>query len=126
MESCEIRAIRSGFEETYAWVTLWYRAEPRRLSVLHIVVSSPDEQGSPDPVYLERQDQGFACYGGADRILVGDQGIRIQLNATGAKALGLGRTLMLTVPPKLSGWKKAGKVFKTVAGVTSKKIIRIV
>jgi hypothetical protein len=74
---------------------------------------------------MERHDQSVACYGGAERIVVGEQGIEVRLNAKGAKALALGRALRLVPPEKLVGWKKALKVFQVIAGVPSDGVIRI-
>ena len=77
METYEIRRIRSGFEETYAWLSIWYRADPKALDVLQIVVSGTEDRDSRlGPLYMERHDQSIACYGGADRIVVGDGALK--------------------------------------------------
>ncbi len=93
---------------------------------MHIVVAAPefrdDRLGS---LYLERHDQSIACYGGAERIDVSDGGIEIHLNARGAKALSLGRTMTLVAPETLVGWKKALKLFRMIAGEPSDGIIRM-
>jgi hypothetical protein len=123
LQTYEIRTIRSGFEETLAWLSVWYRADPGKLDVLHIVVSAPEHRDGMEPVYLERHDQSIACYGGAKRIVVGDRSIEIHLNAKGAKALSLGRSMTLAAPEKLSGWKKATKLLRTIAGDPSGGVI---
>jgi hypothetical protein len=119
----EIRKISSGFEETFAWVSIWYRADTRKLEVLHVVVSAPEYRDGFDPVYLEGPDQSVACYGGAERILVGDRSIEIRLNAKGMKSLSLGFSMTLIAPVKLVGWKKAVEVFRVIAGDPSEGII---
>jgi hypothetical protein len=122
----QIRRIRSGFDEVSAWVSVWYRADPKRLDVLHIVVSGPwFRDRRLGPVYMERHDQSVACYGGVERIVVGDQGIEVRLNAKGARALALERALRLVAPEKLVGWKKARQVFRVIAGDPSDGVIRV-
>jgi hypothetical protein len=124
MEPREIRRIRSGVDETSAWLSLWYLADPRKLDVLHLVVTAPEYRDSRlGSFYMERYDQAVACYGGADRIVVGDRGLDIRLNDKGVKALSLDRHLTLVAPEKLSGWKKSLKWFGMVAGDPSDGVI---
>jgi hypothetical protein len=70
MPSYEIREIHCGYEETCAWLSIWYGANPKRRQVLHLVVSAPGYWHGMSPAYMERHDQAVACYGGAERILV--------------------------------------------------------
>src|SRR5258708_6108170 len=116
MKSFGIRRIRSNIEGDFAWVSLWFGAGPGRLWPLHFVCQKGDKRAGPrcqfDTVYLERDDQAIACYGGAKRVRVGNDRIEIHLNPKGVRALGLDRSLELLVPEGLVGWKKASRVFR--------------
>jgi hypothetical protein len=134
MHSFEIRRIRLKIENDYAWVSLWFRASPRKLEVLHFVCQKCDERPAHerparrskfDSVYLERYDQAIACYGAAKRILVDDDCIKVDLNSKGVKALCLDRAIELVAPKGLAGWKKAHRVFRVMAGYWAGHAIEI-
>lgn len=119
MQTYDIRRVRSNVEDNYAWVSIWFRADGRRLQPLHVVCSREAEGGrfrKFDTVYIERHDQAVACYGGAERVAVGEAGVEVRLNRAGVRALGLDRAFFLAAPDGLAGWKKARRVFAVMAG----------
>ena len=123
MRSFEIRRIRSGIEEDFAWVSLWFRTDERGLEPLHSSRQRSDDQASPrsefDAIYIERPDQAIACYGAAKRVWVGEDRIEVHLNPKGIKALGLDRSFELDAPTGLSGWAKARRVLREMAGYST-------
>jgi hypothetical protein len=119
MQTFDIRRIRSGVDEGTGWVSLWFRAEGRLLEPLHLVCSREAQGGKFakfDTLYLERDDQSVACYGGAKQVVVNAAGIAVQLNRAGVKALGLPAAFFLAAPNGLSGWAKARRAFAQMAG----------
>jgi|GEM_PF-4764668 len=128
MQAFDVRRIRSSVEETYAWVTLWFRGEGRNLQVLHVVCSNVAIGGSHakiDHVYLERDDQAAACYDGAQLIKVDRTGIKVQLNKKGIKALELSPSFDLVVSQNQSGWQKAQRVFRHMSTCPTGHAIKV-
>jgi hypothetical protein len=75
------------------FVTLWYSLDDGDEDVVHIVcareVDPQDRRLGMDGIYLEADDQSRGGYHGADRIVVSDDAVAIELNANGRKALAL-------------------------------------
>jgi hypothetical protein len=114
MKTFPIRRIRCGVEPSYGWVTVWYNAGGRSLDVLHIVCDPEDDRN-----YMEGDDQMVAAWGGAKRILVRESAIELDLTKKAAKRLYLEPAFTLSVSDGLSGWKKARKMLKEMAGCSS-------
>jgi hypothetical protein len=128
MQEFEVRRIRSNVEEGYAWVTLWYINEDGKSSPLHITCESEAPSGSPtkfNSVYMERNDQAVACYGGVKQIRISENRIEVQLNRTGVKALDLEPSVVFQVPSGLAGWKKACRIFEKMATLPPGRTIKI-
>jgi hypothetical protein len=69
MQGHEIRKVRSGIEDSYAWVSVWFRTQARHLEVLHIVCGRTADDRITGHLYMERYDQAVACYGGAKKLV---------------------------------------------------------
>ena len=118
MDTYEVRRVRSGAEESYIWVSVWFRREPERLDVLHIVCDPTSE------IYLERHDQSIACYGGTRRILIDGGRVEVELNPKGVKAIALPRDFSLIVPEGVAGWKKASRLLRGTIAFPCGRTIR--
>ncbi|HJT76295.1 MAG TPA: hypothetical protein VJ739_03760 [Gemmataceae bacterium] len=128
MQTFDVRRIRSNLEDSYAWVSLWFRGDGRQLEPLHIVCQREAQGGRLskfDTVYLERNDQAVACYGGAKQIVVGEGSIEVRLNRAGVKALGLSPSFVLAVPEGLAGWQKARRVFRDMTAYPTGRAIKV-
>ena len=128
MQTFDIRRIRSGVDEGMGWVSLWFKAEGRLLEPLHFVCSREAQGGrfaKFDTLYLERDDQAVACYGGAKRVAVTESGIELQLNRDGVKALGLPAAFALAAPDGLRGWVKAQRVFAQMAAFPTGRALAV-
>ena len=127
MRTLEIRRVRSGVEADFAWVSLWSRGAGRTLEPLHLVCQRQAQGGRYakfDSLYLERDEQAVACYGGAERVVVNAGGIEVRLNRAGVKALGLNSSFVLAAPAGLSGWVKARRVLATMASYPTGRAIQ--
>ena len=91
MEQYELQEVTSGIEESSLWVTLGFSSELENNDVLHVVcATSVDDEDRSDgmvDLYLERFDQAYCCYGGAEDVLVGRASIEVRLNHKGREAL---------------------------------------
>ncbi len=127
MPSYEVRRIRSDVTEDYAVVSLHYRDGSGRLAPFHIVCQKTGDERHPDldTVYLERDDQAVACYGGARQINVTGDRIELLLNRKGIKSLRVRSPVVLVVPDGVSGWVKARRVLAAMAGYSSGQVIRV-
>ena len=105
----------SGDDQDCLWVTLGFSSELRELDVLHVVcarsVDAQDRKTGMDGIYLERFDQAFSGYKGADYIRVCPRVIEIGLNAKGQAALGFNGPVTLRIPERLKGLSDALMVF---------------
>lgn len=115
MKSYRIEEAQSGEEEgEYLWVTLGFASEENPLDVLHIVCSCEiepqDRDGGMDAIYLERDDQSRGGYGGAERIVAGEQTVEVVFNATGLRDLEFGDSLSLQWPTQLAGKAEALRI----------------
>ena len=129
METYDLKEIMSGDDEDCLWVTLGFSSDLEELDVLHIVCGKwIDPQGRKtgmDGIYLERFDQAYSGYKGADSIGVSPSIIKIGLNRKGKKALGFKGAVTFRVPKKLKGLSKALKVFAKMSGYDCGRIIEI-
>ncbi len=125
MQGHQIRRVRSGIEDSYAWVSIWFRTDARNLEVLHIVCGNTADDPITGQLYMERYDQAVACYGGAKKVFVGDNGMDLHLNKKGIKSLMLEGSLTLLTTEKLAGWKKAIRVFQEMANYPTGHVIEL-
>jgi hypothetical protein len=128
LDRFDISRIRSGFHLGDAWVSLSFRSPgSRTLQPLHFTCG-PVEPGMPaycNSVYLERDDQSVASYGGAKKILIARNRIELHLNSKGVKELGLAASSAFIAGAKLTGWQKASRVFREMATYSSGRAIEI-
>lgn len=93
MQEFEIQEIMQGEEVDVFWVSVGFESDQNVDDVLHIVCAKAiDEQDielGHDTIYLERHDQSFSCYGGADFIDIASNKITVQFNAIGSESIGL-------------------------------------
>jgi hypothetical protein len=118
MDVYEVRRIRSGAEEDFIWVSIWFRREAGPLDVLHVVCSPTDG------IYLERHDQSIACYGGTRRVLIHGDRAEFELAPEGARSIAMPRGFVLVIPEKVAGWKKACRLLRGTTGFPSGRTIR--
>jgi hypothetical protein len=123
MDDLQIRRVRSGVEDSFAWVTLWFCTDARNLDVLHIVCSKTAADPITGHLYMERYDQSIACYGGAKIIVEGSNGIDLHLNNKCMKSLMLESSMTLVAPEESLGWKKAIRVFQEMANYPTGRVI---
>jgi hypothetical protein len=111
MEQYGLEEVMSGGEESCLWVTLGFSSKLEEDDVLHIVcatsVDDQDRRGGMVDLYLERFDQAYCCYSGADVVLVGDVSVEVRLNAKGCEALDFDGGVVLQVPNGLDGYQDA-------------------
>ncbi|MGO1071903.1 hypothetical protein [Lysobacter sp. CA199] len=115
MKTYRIEEVHCGEEEDeYLWVTLGFVSEENDLDVLHIVcacqVGPQDRAGAMDRIYLERDDQSRGGYGGAERIVAGENSVEVLFNAAGLDQLEFGGSLSLQWPPDLAGKAEALRI----------------
>ena len=125
MDDLQIRRVRSGIEDCFAWVTIWFRTDARNLEVLHIVCDKTADDPITGHLYMERYDQSIACYGGAKKVVVGPNGVDLHLNNKGMTSLMLEDSVTLVAPEELSGWKKAIRVFQEMANYPTGRVIEL-
>jgi hypothetical protein len=84
MEQYALEEVMSGTEESCLWVTLGFRSELEKNDVLHIVcattVDPRDRNGRMADLYLERFDQAYSCYGGADLVVATPSFVEVRMN----------------------------------------------
>src|SRR5262245_61080439 len=112
MERYSLQEVMSGDEESCMWVSLGFTSELEANDVLHIVCGNPveaeDRDGAFDGLYLERFDQAYGCYGGAELVRVTPLFIEVRLNKKGSEALDfIDGGVTLDVPTGLVGYGDA-------------------
>jgi hypothetical protein len=107
----EVDEILSGVADDDLWVSIGFSSELEPRDVLHVVcATSVDEQDRKlghDTIYLERFDQAYSCYAGAERISAGGAGIEVVLTLQGARDLDLPTKVSFVCPAGLEGWPDA-------------------
>ena len=107
MELYDLKEIMSGEDEHCLWVTLGFSSDLEGLDVLHIVcgksVEDQDLENGTDGIYLERFDQAYSGYKGADSIRVSPSEITVELNSEGQKELDFKGAVSFRVTEGLKG-----------------------
>jgi hypothetical protein len=120
MERYRLDEVMSGTEETYLWVTLGFSSEVEKNDVLHIVcateVELQDREHGMADLYLERFDQVYCCYGGADLVLATPVSVEARLNEKGRQALDFdGGGVTFDVPTALAGYEDALQILQKMS-----------
>jgi hypothetical protein len=118
-ETYRVQEIRSGNSNDCLWVSVAFSSELERDDVLHIVcATSVDEQDRrlrQNTIYLERFDQAYSCYEGADRITVSSNRIDVEFNNAGTEHLSFTRSVAFLSNKDLHGWAEALVVFREMS-----------
>jgi hypothetical protein len=129
-ESFEVVEISSGRHEDTLWVSVGFSSELQESDVLHFVcamdVDEQDRRLGHDAMYLERFDQAYSCYSGAEAIVIGATGLQIKLNAHGCESLSLANEVDFLVAPDLQGWSEAVGIFKRMQDLECGSVLRSV
>ena len=109
-------------------MSVGFASELERLDVLHFVcateVDAQDRRLGHDAMYLERFDQAYSCYAGADEILVTSSGVKLKLNPRGRKCLALPEKVEFVVGSRLKGWADAKRIFMRMVGLECGRVLR--
>jgi hypothetical protein len=126
--SFDVVEISSGVHDETLWVSVGFSSELERLDVLHFVcateVDSEDRKLGQNEMYLERFDQAYSCYAGADEIRVMTSKLQLKLNARGCKSLAFPQEVQFVVASKLSGWADAQRIFKRMESLECGRVLR--
>lgn len=129
MERYPLDEVTFGVEDSCLWVTLGFSSPLERNDLLHIVcatsVDAQDRRSGMADLYLERFDQAYSCYGGADLVLVTPALVDLRLNARGCDALRFDGAVMLDVPESLHPYRDALLIFRRMLGLECGARIRI-
>ena len=116
MIEIQLEEVMSGEDDLCLWVSLGYTSEANPHDVFHVVVAKDvDEQDrrlSMDAIYLEGDDQGKCCYGGADSISVLDDAVEVRLNDRGLEKLGFCESLRFLGLDTSKGGSVSKEIFK--------------
>ncbi len=120
MERYVLEEIMSGQDQGCVWVTLGFSSKREKNDVLHIVcaevVTEQDRRNGTASLYLERLDQGEACYSPATSVLVTRTSVEVRLNKKDAGVLVFKPgVLYFEVPRGLSGFDDAFKTLKQMS-----------
>jgi len=128
-ETYEVEEISAGVADDCHWVSIGFSSSIEKQDVLHVVcalsVDAQDRKLGHDSIYLERFDQAYSCYSGAEKISVGLQDIHFALNPEGGKALSLPRSVSFAVPPRLKGWSAASRIFKRMSSMECGRVVTV-
>lgn len=128
-ETYEVEEISAGVVDNCLWVSIGFSSRIEKQDVLHVVcamsVDAQDRKLGHDSIYLERFDQAYSCYSGAERIAIEPQDIHVALNPQGSKALSLPRSVSFAVPPRLKGWSVASRVFKRMSSMECGRVVTV-
>jgi len=102
----ELEAIEQDEEGlTYLWM-----AEKTPQNIRYVTLSRSNESGE---VYVERDDQGWSCYGGIEKIQLVPTGLKVHLNANGKSHLGGITQLDITFGPQIKpSYERIKKVLR--------------
>ena len=129
MEQYELEEVKSGVEESCLWVTLGFSSELENSDVLHVVcatiVDDQDRSRGMVDLYLERFDQAYCCYGGADVVLVGRASVEVRLNQKGSEALDFDGGVVFQVPTGLDQYQEAVTIFRKMSALECGKRVRV-
>jgi hypothetical protein len=130
MEAYGLEEVMSGVEESCLWVTLGFSSQLEENDVLHVVcataVDAEDRNGGMADLYLERFDQAYSCYSGAESILVAPSSVEVRLNDKGCEALDfVGGGVSFTVPAGLEGYMQAVEILRRMTALECGKRIRV-
>ena len=127
-ESFEVVEISSGLHEDTLWVSVGFSSELQELDALHFVcamdVDEQDRRLGHNAMYLERFDQAYSCYNGAEAIVIGATGIQIKLNAHGCESLSLPNAVRFLVASDLKGWSEAVSIFRRMQDLECGRVLR--
>jgi len=116
MERYTLVEIASGIEEECLWVSLGFTSALEEHDVLHIVcatnVDAQDRELGMADLYLERFDQAYCCYGGAESVVVTANQIEVPLNHKGCEALDFEGVVVFDVPAGLAGYEDAVRILR--------------
>jgi hypothetical protein len=128
-ESFDVVEISSGLHEETLWVSLGFSSKLEELDVLHFVcaieVDEQDRRLGHDAIYLERFDQAYSCYAGAEEIVIGTAGVHLKLNPHGRQSLSLPHIVDFLVGSDLKGWSGATKIFKRMQDLECGRVLRV-
>lgn len=128
-ERYEVEEIRSGVADNCLWVSIGFSSELEKLDVLHVVcamsVEAQDRKLGQNSIYLERFDQAYSCYAGADSILVAPESIEVALNSTGRKNLSFPGKVLFVRSSRLKGWASALRVFKRMSPQECGRVVSV-
>jgi len=129
-ETYPIEEITAGVADNCLWVSIGFSSKLEKLDVLHVVcamsVDAQDRTLGHDSIYMERFDQAYSCYSGAERIEVKPQSIEVALKSRGSKNLSLSRNVLFVVPPRLKGWSTASRIFKRMSSMPCGRIVSVI
>src|SRR5262249_16024561 len=125
-----LKWIKSGALGDTLWVSLGITStlqiDDRLLVVCTTTFDEQDIKLRMDTIYLERFDQAYSCYHGAQSIDVTSTGVELKLNAHGRKSLDFREHLHLSLPKAaLRGWKSALKVFVKMQGCHCGEVVKV-
>ena len=127
-ESFEVVEISSGLHEDTLWVSVGFSSELQDLDVLHFVcardVDEQDRRLGHNAMYLERFDQAYSCYDGAEAIVIGASGVQVNLNARGCECLSLPNAVHFLVASDLKGWSEAVSIFRRMQDLECGRVLR--
>jgi hypothetical protein len=122
MERYNLEEVMSGLEDSCLWVTLGFSSRLIANDVLHIVCATTAnlrdrELGTAD-LYLERFEQAYSCYGGAEQITATPSSVQIRLNKKGSDALCFkGAGVWFSVPNDLANYTEALRILQQMTAL---------
>lgn len=130
MERYALEEVMSGTEESCLWVTLGFTSELEDNDVVHIfcatTVDAQDRDEGMADLYLERFDQSYSCYGGADLVVAAPSSVEVRLNEKGSEALDFeGGGVSFQVSAELKGYQDALEILRRMSALECGKRIRV-
>ena len=127
-ESFNVVEISSGLHEETLWVSVGFSSDLEDQDVLHFVcaleVDDQDRRLGHNAIYLERFDQAYSCYAGAEAVLISAGGIDLTLNAHGSESLSLPQSVEFVVTANLNGWEDALAIFRRMQDLECGHVLR--
>jgi hypothetical protein len=130
MERYTLEEAMSGVEDSFLWVTLGFSSELEAHDVLHIVcatvVDTQDREGGIADLYLERFDQAYSCYGGAELVVVTPSSVEVRLTQAGGEALEFeGGRVFFDVPAGLASFGDALQILRKMTSLECGQRVRV-